>query len=80
MRRLKFVVGLMSLTMVTALAGLVLVATALPLAMGWDRVVLTSGSMMPLIEPGDVVIVSKVEHPIQPGTVITFKNPNKPAA
>lgn len=80
MRRLKFVVGLMSLTMVTALAGLVLVATALPLAMGWDRVVLTSGSMMPLIEPGDVVIVSKVEHPIQPGTVITFKNPNKPGS
>lgn len=80
MRRLKFAVGLMSLTMVTALAGLVLVATALPLVMGWDRVVLTSGSMVPLIEPGDVILVSDIEHPIQPGTVITFKNPNKPGS
>jgi signal peptidase len=80
MRRLKFAVGLMSLTVITALAGLVLVATALPAVMGWDRVVLTSGSMLPLIEPGDVVLVSKVEHPVQPGTVITFKNPNKPGS
>ena len=80
MRRLKFAVGLMSFTVTTALAGFVFVATALPLALGWDRVVLTSGSMMPLIEPGDVVLVSKAEHPIQPGTVITFTNPNKPGS
>jgi signal peptidase len=80
MRRLKFAAGLMSLTVLSALAGLVLVATLLPLVTGWGRVVLTSGSMMPLIEPGDIVITTGVEHPISPGTVITFKNPNKPGS
>ncbi|MFC9419886.1 signal peptidase I [Bacillus mobilis] len=80
MRRLKFAVGLVSLTVVSALAGLVLAATVLPLVMGWDRVVLTSGSMMPRIAPGDIVLVAPVEHPIKPGTVITFKNPNKPGS
>jgi signal peptidase I len=80
MRRLKFAVGLMSLTIVTVLAGLALASTALPLAMGWERVVLTSGSMRPLIDPGDVVIASRVQHPVEPGTVVVFRNPNKPGS
>lgn len=80
MRHLKFAAGLMSLTIVTALAGLALIATALPAIMSWGRVVLTSGSMSPLIDPGDVVIAERVQHPIDPGTVVVFHNPNKPGS
>jgi signal peptidase I len=80
MRVLKFAAGLVALTIVTALAGLALIATALPLVMGWERVVLTSGSMSPLIDPGDVVIAAPVQHPIEPGAVVVFQNPNKPGS
>ena len=55
MRGLKFAAGLISLMVVTALAGLALVAVVLPLVLGSERVVLTSGSMEPLIDPGDFV-------------------------
>lgn len=78
MQRLKFAVGLMSLSIVTMIAGLLLSSTLVPLAMGWERVVLTSGSMLPLIDPGDIVLAAKAQHPVAPGTVIVFENPNKP--
>lgn len=80
MQRLKFAVGLVSLTIVAMLGGLVLAGTALPLVAGWERVVLTSGSMQPLIDPGDVVLTTKANHPVSPGTVVVFKNPNKPGS
>lgn len=80
MMRLKFVMGLVSLMLVTLLGGLILSATALPLAMGWERVVLTSGSMQPMISPGDIVLASKPAHPVEPGTVVVFNNPNKPGS
>jgi signal peptidase I len=80
MRWLKFAAGLISLTIVTVLAGLALVATVLPLVLESERVVLTSGSMMPLIDPGDIVITSPVQHPVDPGTVVVFENPNKPGS
>lgn len=80
MQRLKFAVGLMSLVIVTVLSGLVLAATAMPLLSGGNRVVLTSGSMTPLIKPGDLVLTTKADHPLDPGTVVVFKNPNKPGS
>lgn len=80
MQRLKFAVGLVAFWIVSTLGGLVLAATALPLVTGWDRVVLTSGSMQPLIDPGDIVLTQQASHPLAPGTVVVFKNPNKPGA
>lgn len=80
MQRLQFAVGLLSLTIVVMLGGLVLAATALPLIAGWERVVLTSGSMRPFVDPGDIVLAAKATHPVVPGTVVVFRNPNKPGS
>lgn len=80
MQRLKFAIGLVALAVVSILGGLILAATALPLVAGWERVVLTSGSMQPLIDPGDVVLTTKPVHPLDHGEVIVFKNPTKPGS
>lgn len=79
-QRLRFAVGLVSFVIVSMLGGLVLSASVLPLVTGWERVVLTSGSMQPAIDPGDVVLTSTAVHPLDPGTVIVFENPNKPGS
>ncbi len=53
-----------------------LVAVVVPaVGFGWSPVVITSGSMEPLIRPGDVVLTSDPQVTVAPGTVITFEDP-----
>lgn len=77
MLRLRFAVGLLALSAVTAIAGLLIAATLLPMAVGWDRVVLTSGSMSPAVDPGDIVLTRPTPRAVTPGAVLVFRNPNK---
>ncbi len=52
-----------------------LLAVLLPsLGLGWKPVVITSGSMEPLIRPGDVVLAA-VDDDLEPGQVITYQDP-----
>lgn len=79
MSRLKFGAGIASVTVVAMLAVLLLTATFLPMAAGWKRVVLTSDSMTPLIQPGAVVLAKKdVSHPVAVGAVLVFTTPDGP--
>jgi signal peptidase I len=59
------------------LAGLLL-AVAAPIAIDWRPYTVLTGSMRPVIQPGDVVMDEPVT-PIQarPGDVITFPDPQK---
>lgn len=55
-----------------------LLATVLPaVGLGWQPAVITSGSMEPLIRPGDVVLTSPTTSTgdIEPGNVVTFESP-----
>jgi signal peptidase len=50
---------------------------ALPLVWGWQSYTVISGSMGPLIRPGDVVVASPYDHrtPIRPGTLVVIEPP-----
>lgn len=49
----------------------------LPTAFGWQATVVQTGSMGPLIDPGDVVITSPWEpdRPVPLGSVVAFRSP-----
>jgi signal peptidase len=49
-------------------------------AVGWKPMVVTTGSMQPAINPGDIVLSAPPEDdtPLDVGTVITFEDPNRP--
>ncbi len=77
--RLRFAVGVLGLVAMGMLAGLLIAAVGISVGAGWDRVVLTSGSMSPAVRTGDVVLTDPtVEHMVAPGTVLTFVDPNGP--
>lgn len=50
------------------------------LVVGWQPVLITSGSMGPTISPGDVVLLAEppADELLSPGAVITFNDPNVP--
>lgn len=50
-----------------------LLLTVAPLAWGWQPLVVTSGSMGPLIRPGDVVLVQPDPDDVVLGSVVTFR-------
>ncbi len=55
-----------------------LLAVVVPsVGFGWQPVVITSGSMQPLIRPGDVVLSGAVED-VEAGQVITYEDPARP--
>lgn len=73
----RFVLGTVALAVLTALATLVLWAVAYPVARGWSPTVITSGSMEPSIEVGDVLVAGPVEEArLGPGAVIVFDGPS----
>ncbi|NNE74138.1 MAG: signal peptidase I, partial [Acidimicrobiales bacterium] len=74
----RYIIGLVSLTVLAALTWLVLWVTVLPLARGWDSVAVTSGSMAPSVSVGDVLITSSPDErqQLDPGTIIVFENPS----
>jgi len=54
-----------------------LLAAALPLALGWRSMVVRSGSMTPTIRTGDVVVVRPIAPTeAQVGEIVTFKDPD----
>ena len=58
---------------------LLVVSRLFPLVAGWSPVVITSGSMQPHIQPGDVVIYQPSDGiGLAPGTVVTFVDPANP--
>lgn len=60
---------------IISLTWLALWVVAVPLALGWSPVAVTSGSMAPRIASGDIVIVTPFEgQKLVPGTVIVFEN------
>ncbi len=46
----------------------------------WQPLVITSGSMAPLIRAGDVVLGAAPVHPVAAGQVITYANPAQPGS
>lgn len=60
----------------TALASLLLWAVA-PVALGWQPQLILTGSMMPRIAPGDVIVIKEVEPTsLKPGQVVTVDDPD----
>ncbi len=77
-RRSRYVAGLVclaALAWVVTLAGWAGVGR---LALGWDVRVVTSGSMTPLLEPGDLVLVDPEATASEVGQVILFDGPSGP--
>lgn len=50
-----------------------------PVTFGWRPVVVTTGSMMPTIKPGDVVVVSPDVSRLRRGQVVLVRDPSMPA-
>lgn len=75
----RFLLGLLGLLVVYVTMSLALVAVAPALGLGWTSVVITSGSMSPLISVGDVVLASPHDgQGLGPGTVVVFSDPARP--
>ncbi|MEZ5243952.1 MAG: signal peptidase I [Acidimicrobiales bacterium] len=72
----RFVTGTVALCVLSALATLMLWAVGYPVVRGWSPTVITSGSMTPSIEVGDVLVAGPVDADrLVPGSVIVFDNP-----
>jgi signal peptidase I len=70
---LRFLVGSVGLVTATVIVGLWLWAAAPVVLLGWNPVVVTSGSMSPRIQTGDVVIVEPGDGTgLRPGAVILY--------
>jgi signal peptidase len=63
---------------VLAALATLLLAGLVPVLWGWRPLVVTSGSMSPLIQPGDVVLVDPARSTPGPGAVITYRAPGRP--
>lgn len=61
-----------------AVVWLALAALVPTLLWGWQPLVITSGSMGPLVRPGDIVLAVGADHPVGAGTVITYEDPIRP--
>lgn len=67
-----------SVTKVAASAVITLLLWAFtPILVGWTPVVITSGSMTPMVQPGDIVVTSPVDDPatLALGDVVTYRRP-----
>ena len=55
--------------------------TLLPLAVGWSPSVVLTGSMLPSIQPGDIVVAAPLKDGDQaaPGHVLRFVDPSRPS-
>lgn len=60
-------------------AAWLIVFVAVPVAVArWDPVIVTSGSMAPLVQGGDVVLLTGVDDTLAPGTVVAYDDPAQP--
>lgn len=72
----RFVVGTVSLAMLTALATLAVWAVAYPTVRGWSPTAVVSGSMAPAIDVGDILVAAPVDEArLKPGAVVVFDDP-----
>lgn len=71
--------GLLGLFVVYVTISLALVAVAPAMGLGWTSVVITSGSMSPVLRTGDVVVASPHDGVgLGPGAVVVFTDPARP--
>ena len=76
--RTALVVSSLARTLLGALALLVLVSVV-PAVAGWQATVVTSGSMAPAVQPGDVTLVRPVDPAdLRPGQVLLVDDPDVP--
>lgn len=71
----RFYVGALSLFYVSTVVMLAIWAMLPSVALGWNPVVITSGSMQPTIRAGDIVVASAPEPGLGKGTVVVFEDP-----
>lgn len=71
----RFYIGALSLFYVSTVVVLAIWAMLPSVALGWSPVVITSGSMQPTIQPGDIVVASTPEPLLGKGTVVVFEDP-----
>jgi signal peptidase I len=67
--------GAVSSVLPVFLIALALLVIVLPRATGYDWRTVVSGSMRPILQPGDVVLISSSMRPIEVGDVIAFSHP-----
>jgi signal peptidase I len=53
--------------------GVLAAFTLVPRLWGWEPLVITSGSMTPMIATGDVVVIAPADHPLPVGAVVTYR-------
>lgn len=71
----RFVTGLVGLAMTSILIFSILWAVVAPLVFGWSPIAITSGSMQPHIDAGDLVFIEPSNgQNLQPGAVIVFQD------
>lgn len=71
----RFFVGALGLFYVSTMIMLAVWAMLPSLALGWNPVVITSGSMQPTIQPGDIIVAAQPQPSLGSGTVIVFDDP-----
>ena len=72
----RLILGATGVYLASLCLGLVLWAMVPSLLMGWERALITTGSMEPSIKPGDIVLMAPaVADEIDPGAVVTFIDP-----
>ena len=76
-RRLRRIVSWVCGVLVAVIAGVLIATVALPLAMGWIPLTVTTGSMDPTIPPGSQVIVKPLKpaqaQTLDKGQVVTYQ-------
>ena len=74
----RYAVGLAGLALSAGLAWLAFLAVVTPIVLGWESVVVTSGSMQPALHRGDVVLAEPHDgDALGTGTVVVFRQGSK---
>ncbi len=72
----RFIAGIIAVGILLSALLLTAIATLVPLALGWDPVALTSGSMAPAVDFGDVLLAAPHDgHGLGPGSIVVFEDP-----
>ncbi len=73
----RFFGGIVAVSILLSALLLTAIATLVPLALGWDPVALTSGSMAPAVDSGDVLLAAPHDGlGLGPGTIVVFEDPS----
>lgn len=71
----RFFIGALGLFYVATMLMLAIWSILPSLLLGWEPVVITSGSMHPTIQPGDIVVGAPPQTNLGGGTVVVFDDP-----